>query len=186
MANRDKDLDDEEEVVKPPKKNKRGLIKWLVIGLGIVLLVGLSVGTSIYVMKSLMTAPADKTAESGGDAKPKVEKSKHKEPKIAIYYKFDPPFVVNIQGQASSRFLQLTLEAMTYDQEVTTEIDKLMPVIRNNILLLLSSLTYEQVASLEGKQKLREDILKEIQNVLKDKIGKPGVEEVYLTSIVMQ
>ena len=179
MANRDKDLDDEEEVVKPPKKNKRGLIKWLVIGLGIVLLVGLSVGTSIY-------APADKTAESGGDAKPKVEKSKHKEPKIAIYYKFDPPFVVNIQGQASSRFLQLTLEAMTYDQEVTTEIDKLMPVIRNNILLLLSSLTYEQVASLEGKQKLREDILKEIQNVLKDKIGKPGVEEVYLTSIVMQ
>ena len=186
MANRDKDLEEDEEVVKPPKKNKRGIIKWLVIGLAIVLLVGVSVGTSIYVMKSIIGAPADKVADKASEAKPKEEKAKHKEPKVAIYYKFDPPFVVNIQGQSSSRFLQLTLEAMTYDQTVTTEIDQSMPVIRNNILLLLSSLTYEQVASLEGKQKLRQDILLELQKVLKDKIGKPGVEEVYLTSIVMQ
>lgn len=187
MASRDKDVnDDDEDAVKPPKKNKKGLIKWLLIGFGVLLLVALSVGTSIYVMKSIMNAPADKTAEKSSDAKTKEDKGKHKEPKIAIYYKFDPPFVANIQGQSGSRFLQLTIEAMTYDQAVTTEIDQSMPVIRNNILLLLSNLTYEQVVTLEGKQKLREDILKEIQKVMKDKIGKPGVEEVYLTSIVMQ
>jgi flagellar FliL protein len=187
MASRDKDLnDDEDEAVKAPKKNKRGLIKWLLIGFGIVLLVGVSVGTSIFVMKSIMSAPAEKVADKNGDTKAKAEKTKHKEPKVAIYYKFDPPFVVNIQGQSGSRFLQLTLEAMTYDQAVTTDIDQYMPVIRNNILLLLSNLAYEQVSTLEGKQKLRADILKEIQKVLKDKIGKPGVEEVYLTSIVMQ
>ena len=186
MASREKDLDDEDEVVAPPKKNKRGILKWIFIGLGIVALIGLSVGTSIYVMKSMMAAPEEKAAEKTSDTKQKEDKAKHKEPKIAVYYKFDPPFVVNIQGQTSTRFLQITLEAMTYDQAVTTEIDQSMPVIRNNILLLLSSLTYEEVASLDGKQKLREDILKEIQNVLKEKIGKPGVEEVYLTSIVMQ
>jgi flagellar FliL protein len=137
-------------------------------------------------MKSMMKTPEDKSAEKTNDAKHKVAKAKHKEPKISIYYKFDPPFVANIQGQGGSRFLQLSIEAMTYDQNVSTEIDQNMPVIRNNILLLLSDLTYEQVAAKEGKQKLREDILKEIQKVLKDKIGKPGVEEVYLTSIVMQ
>ena len=75
---------------------------------------------------------------------------------------------------------------MTYNKEVTTDIDQYMPVIRNNILLLLSNVTYEQVSTLDGKQKLRADLLKEIQKVLQDKIGKPGVEEVYLTSIVMQ
>ena len=186
MASRDKDLNDDDEVVTPPKKNKKGLIKWVLISLGIVLLVGLSVGTSIYVMKSMMKTPEDKSAEKTNDAKHKVAKAKHKEPKISIYYKFDPPFVANIQGQGGSRFLQLSIEAMTYDQNVSTEIDQNMPVIRNNILLLLSDLTYEQVAAKEGKQKLREDILKEIQKVLKDKIGKPGIEEVYLTSIVMQ
>jgi len=186
MASRDKDLNDDDEVVTPPKKNKKGLIKWVLTSLGIVLLVGLSVGTSIYAMKSMMKTPEDKSAEKTNDAKHKLAKAKHKEPKISIYYKFDPPFVANIQGQGGSRFLQLSIEAMTYDQNVSTEIDQNMPVIRNNILLLLSDLTYEQVAAKEGKQKLREDILKEIQKVLKDKIGKPGVEEVYLTSIVMQ
>jgi flagellar protein FliL len=187
MASRDKDLnDDEDAAVKPPKNNKKGLVKWLLLGFGVVLLVGVSVGTSIYVMKSMMAAPADKTAEKNNETKAKENKNKSKEPKVAIYYKFDPPFVVNIQGQSGSRFLQLTLEAMTYDQAVSDQIDQNMPVIRNNILLLLSNLTSEQVATLEGKQKLREDILKEIQKVMKDKIGKPGVEEVYLTSIVMQ
>jgi flagellar FliL protein len=186
MASRDKDLNDDEEAVTPPKKNKKGLIKWVLISLGIVLLVGLSVGTSIYVMKSMMKSPEDKSAEKSNDAKPKEEKAKHKEPQIAIYYKFDPPFVVNIQGQGGSRFLQLTIEAMTYDQSVSTDIDQNMPLIRNNILLLLSDLSADQVATMEGKQKLREDILKEIQKIMKDKIGKPGVEEVYLTSIVMQ
>jgi flagellar FliL protein len=186
MASRDKELNDDDEVIAPPKKNKKGLIKWVLISLGIVLLVGLSVGTSIYVMKSMMKSPEDKSAEKSNDAKPKEDKTKHKEPKISIYYKFDPPFVVNIQGQSSSRFLQLSIEAMTYDQNVSTEIDQNMPVIRNNILLLLSNITGEQVSTLEGKQKLRADILGEIQKVMKDKTGKPGVEEVYLTSIVMQ
>jgi len=186
MASRDKDLNDDDDVIAPPKTNKKGLIKWLLISLGIVLLVSLSVGTSIYVMKSIMNTPADKTAEKSNDSKHKKDKEKNKEPKVAIYYKFDPPFVVNIQGKGGSRFLQLSIEAMTYDQSVSADIDQNMPVIRNNILLLLSDLTDEQVATMEGKQKLRGDILKEIQKVMKDKIGKPGVEEVYLTSIVMQ
>ena len=133
-----------------------------------------------------MAAPADNSMAKSTGAKTKEDKNKHKEPKVAVFYKFDPPFVVNIQSQSNNRFLQLTLEAMTYDKAVTTDIDQYMPIIRNNILLLLSSLTYEQVSTLDGKQKLREDILKEIQKVLKDKIGKPGVEDVYLTSIVMQ
>ena len=53
-------------------------------------------------------------------------------------------------------------------------------------MLLLSNVSYEQLSTLEGKQKMRADILSEIQKVLKEKTGKPGVEEVYLTSIVMQ
>jgi flagellar FliL protein len=187
MASRDMDLNDDEEEIKAPKSNKRGVLKWLLIGFGVVFLIGISVGTSIYVMKSMMGSPAaEKNVDRSADKKATKDKKKHKEPKVAIYYKFDPPFVANIQGETGSRFLQLTIEAMTYDQNVTTEIDQNMPVIRNNILLLLSDVTYEKVSTLEGKQKLRADILKEIQKVLQDKIGKPGIEEIYLTSIVMQ
>jgi len=75
---------------------------------------------------------------------------------------------------------------MTYDQEVVAAIEQHMPVIRNNLVFLLSAASYDQINTLEGKQKLRADALAEIQKILKDKIGRPGVEEVYFTSIVMQ
>ena len=185
--NRDEDVNDDEEAVKPPSKGKKGVVKWALIGVGLMALIGVSVGTSMYLMKTMMNGQA---AEKGGaqnsSAKAKDGKGKATEVKVPIYYKFDPPFVVNLEGQSGSRFLQLTIELMTYDQSVTGDIDQHMPIIRNNIVFLLSSVTYEQLSTLEGKQKLRADLLTEIQKVLKEKTGKPGVEEVYLTSLVMQ
>ena len=131
----------------------------------------------------------DEVAQGGSnksDKKAKGAKEKSKEPKLAIYYKMDPPFVVNFQGESGNRFLQVTIELMTYDQEVVAAVEQHMPVIRNNIVFLLSSVNYDQISTIEGKQKLRADTLAEVQKVLKEKIGKPGVEEVYFTSIVMQ
>jgi flagellar FliL protein len=185
--NRDEDLNDDEEAVKPPSKGKKGVIKWILIGVGLMTLIGVSVGTSIYFMKTMISGQTvEKSGAQNNSAKGKEEKGKPKEVKVPIYYKFDPPFVVNLEGQSGSRFLQLTIELMTYDQSVTADIEQHMPVIRNNIVFLLSSVTYEQLSTLEGKQKLRADLLSEIQKVLKEKTGKPGVEEVYLTSLVMQ
>ena len=188
MATRENEIaEDEEQPVKSSGKGK-GIIKWVLIALGLVMLVGVSVGTSIYFMNSLMhnKSGAQDTAQSQGDtAKHKEEKSK-KEQKTAIYYKIDPPFVVNFQGENGNQFLQVTIELMTYDPQVIPAIEKHMPVIRNNLVFLLSSVDYKQISTLEGKQKLRADTLAEIQKVLKEKIGKPGVEEVYFTSIVMQ
>ena len=188
MASKDKEVvDDEEEAVKAPSTKKKGIIKWVLISLGIVLLVSVSVGASVYFMSTMLhgTSTAQE-AKQDGSSKSKDEKGKPKQPRVAIYYKLDPPFVVNFQGATGNRFLQVTIELMTYDPEVVPAIEQHMPVIRNNIVFLLSSVNYDQVSTLEGKQKLRADTLAEIQKILKDKIGKPGVEEVYFTSIVMQ
>ena len=61
-----------------------------------------------------------------------------------------------------------------------------MPVIKNNIILMLSSQTYGLLISREGKEELRKHTLEEIRKVLKENYGEPGVEEVYFTSFVMQ
>lgn len=188
MANRDKEVvDDEEQPVKAPSNKKNGVIKWVLIGLGIVMLVGVSVATSMYFMNSMLHGKdAAQNGAQHTESKAKEEKGNPKQAKVAIYYKIDPPFVVNFQGQSGSRFLQVTMELMTYEQEVATAIEQHMPLIRNNIVFLLGSVNYEQIVTVEGKQKLRADTLSEIQKILKDKIGKSGVEEVYFTSIVMQ
>ena len=61
-----------------------------------------------------------------------------------------------------------------------------MPAIRNNLVLLFSSQSYERVSTLEGKEALREEALGVVQEVLEQETGDPGVEAVYFTSLVMQ
>ena len=55
MASKDKEVgEDQDEAAKEPSKKKKGLIKWILIGLGLVLLIGVSVGTSIYFMSNML------------------------------------------------------------------------------------------------------------------------------------
>ncbi len=104
----------------------------------------------------------------------------------AIYLPIDPAFVVNFASQGRARFLQISVEVMTRDPKVSEEVEQHLPVIRNNLILLFSSQTYDGVNTLEGKESLREEALTVIQQILEDETGDPGVEAVYFTSFVMQ
>jgi len=104
----------------------------------------------------------------------------------AIYIPLDPAFVVNFASQGRARFLQVTVEVMTRDPSMEEEIKRHLPVIRNNLMLLFSSQTYDGVSTLEGKEALREEALAVVQQILEEETGDPGVEAVYFTSFVMQ
>ena len=121
--------------------------------------------------------------QQSGDA-PVAQQAEEK--KEAHYISFEPAFTVNFGGPSSSRFMQVTIEAMTYDVDTPKDITKHMPVIRNSIVLLLSSQSVESVSTLQGKEKLRKTILAEVQDILTKRVGKKGIEEIYFTSFVMQ
>ena len=61
-----------------------------------------------------------------------------------------------------------------------------MPVIRNNLVMLFSSQTYKALMTVQGKEKLREQALREIQKVMEKETGEKVVDNVYFTSFVMQ
>jgi flagellar protein FliL len=104
----------------------------------------------------------------------------------AHYFSLDPPFVVNFTGKSRARFLQVSIEGLTRDISVKEDITKHFPQVRNNLVLLLSSKTYDELNNQEGKAALRKQVLKEIQKVLEAETGKEGIEEVFFTSFVMQ
>ena len=60
------------------------------------------------------------------------------------------------------------------------------PVIRNNLILLYGNSKYEVVTTREGKEQMLSDGLSEIQAVLSEQIGEPGVEALYFTALVIQ
>jgi flagellar FliL protein len=105
--------------------------------------------------------------------------------KVAVYYAIDPPLVVNFEDGSAVRFLQITMELMAHDQRAIDSVQKNIPLIRNNLLLLMSNRNYQSMMSREGKEKLRQEALTEVRAVQK-KEGGLDVDDLLFTSFVVQ
>jgi flagellar protein FliL len=104
-----------------------------------------------------------------------------------IYIPLDPAFVVNFQDKNShTKFLKAELNVVTFDEDVEEAVTKHMPVIRNNLILLFSRQLYEDLIPHEGKETLRAEALAQVQTVIEKQMGRPGVEDLFFTSFVMQ
>jgi flagellar protein FliL len=108
-----------------------------------------------------------------------------KDAKATVYYAIDPPLVVNFEDGSVVRFLQITMEVMAHDQRAVDSVQKNIPLIRNNLLLLMSNRNYQSMMSREGKEKLRQEALAEVRAV-QQKEGGPDVDDVLFTSFVVQ
>lgn len=183
---------DEEENEKEPAKPKGSLItKILLFGVlplmaGTILVVGslFIAGVIPGAADNATTVAADSEGEEGDGEEEGGEAVEETRP--AVYMPIDPAFVVNFASQGKARFLQITVEVMTRDATVPDKVKLHMPVIRNNLMLLFSTQTYDTVSTLEGKESLREESLEVVQQILEEETGDPGIEAVYFTSFVMQ
>jgi flagellar FliL protein len=105
----------------------------------------------------------------------------------AVYYAFDPPIVVNFEQDGTVRFLQVTVEVMARDPATITAVQQNAPLIRNNLMLMMSSLDYAQVMSRDGKESLRAKALEEARAILERETGgKAVLEDLLFTSFVVQ
>jgi flagellar FliL protein len=161
--------------IKPRKKP--GKLLWIVMA---VVLLG---GAGAWFALKPKPVPAGAAADA-----PAAEASKpaasHSAP---IYYKFDPAFVVNFGGEGSSRYLQVTVEAMSRDAAVLETLKNTEPAVRNDLVMLYSSQDNATLMTVDGKEKLRAATLATIRKVLDGEGGKGQlVEAVYFTSFVIQ
>ena len=191
MANEDDldlDMDGGEE---PPKSGSKKMI--IIISL-VVALLGISAVATLMltgVIGGDDEAVAEQSDSKGKSAKKGDKKAKNtaktKKPKAPLsYVPLDPPFVVNFSGDTDVRFLQVSLEAGTRDPVVVEQIKEHRPAIRNNLVFLFKAQDPVQLDTREGMEKLRQDTLAAVQEVLKAETGASGVENVYFTSFVMQ
>jgi len=77
------------------------------------------------------------------------------------------------------------MEAMSKDQHAIDSVTKNVPLIRNNLLLIMSNRDYQSLMSREGKEKLRQEALAEIRNIAK-KEDSPPIDDLLFTSFVVQ
>jgi len=159
-------------------ESKNGSSKLLLIVIIVLLLILLIIGGLVaYFLLSGddEQAPAQETQ--------KMEK-KHKVSNLAEIGPIYPldPFVVNLVSGNANRYLKCKIDLELDSQELQQEIDKKLPAIRDLIIRILSSKTVEEIQTSKGKEKLKEEIKRKINEILTT----GEVRNVYFTEFVIQ
>lgn len=98
-----------------------------------------------------------------------------------------PMFVVTLQSQDKRpHYMQLYVEAKSRDQAVADALTLHMPLIVSRLNNLFSTQDFRTLQSMEGKVALREQSTDLVREIMQEKIGKPGVETILFTNMVMQ
>lgn len=128
----------------------------------------------------------------GGDDGQPTAAAEQPERKDAIYTKVrtlegKPMFVVTLQSDDDKRhYMQAYVEAKSRSQEVADALELHMPLIVARLNTLFSTQTFEHLMTIEGKQELRTQATELVQSIMQEKIGRPGVEAILFTNLVMQ
>ena len=104
----------------------------------------------------------------------------------AVYLAFDPPFVVNFEEDGTVRFLQVSVEVLVGSEALAEQVRRHMPVLRDRMILLLSSQTYATLSTREGKEGLRAQALDDLRGLLRERLGTDALGGLYFTGFVMQ
>lgn len=92
------------------------------------------------------------------------------------------PFLANLADETSSRYLKMSLQVEFVDAEPPAAFESRLPQIRDVILTLVTSKTFAEIRTAEGKERLREDVIDRINHVL----AQEAVKSVYFTEFIVQ
>ena len=156
-----------------PSGGKKKLL--IIIG-AVVLVLLLGGGAAVYVMMKNKAA-AEAAAAEEDEEYDGAKASAHKKPaklaaapvrdlKTAPSFVPLDPFTVNLADRDVERYAQVGIALEIEDPKQAEAIKVFMPVIRNNILLLLSHKAAADLIEPEGKVKLAEEIRKEASRAL--------------------
>lgn len=191
----DKEKEHEEQAPEGGEKKKSNLLLIIII---VVLVLVLVIGG---VVAALMLGNHDAEAEAGKGAKTEAAAGEHaaegdaadaghgeeaahgggEMTEVGLMYPLDI-FTVNLLSESGRRYLKVEMNLEIEGEELSPELEQKKPVFRDIIIRILSSKSLEEISTIKGKEKLKEQIVSELNTRLKD--GK--VKNVYFTDFVVQ
>lgn len=181
----------DEELELDVNEKKGGKKTMIMIIVGILLLNGIGAGIWMF-----LSDGGSSDASSSNATKPEVVLGPLK------YLTLVPEFIVNFGPQSKVRYLQVDLQISTRQEDSFAVVNTYRPVLRNDILVLLSDVVYEDLKDRKGKENLQKRLLKAINKVVvgaqhagaadgeksahDDEVVDGPIENVYFTSFIMQ
>lgn len=134
-------------------------------------------------------AEEEAAAAEVGAAKPKkaaAAKPKKVAATPARYFALDPPLVVNLSDNGATRYLQVNVEVMARDEKVIEAVQQNVPLIRNDLVQLLSDRPPGELMSREGREKMRAEAQAAVNGILEREAGGAQIESLLFTGFVVQ
>lgn len=133
--------------------------------------------TSIALLLALIL-PCTTLASGGGE-------EENAAPKVA-YYSLVPALVGNFGTGPKLKFYKADIALRVTGSEAEEKVEHHEPLIRNQLVMLFSQQTEANMADENAKETLRQEALKQVQEVLTQEEGQPIVEDLLFNNLIIQ
>lgn len=164
---REKDVEEEQE-----PQPKKSFLKFIVLGVIVI-----AVGAGGYLGWDLLVKGKKEEAVTP-KSRPQIRRQE-----VGIIYPLES-FIVNLMDKAGlgKRYLKVKIIIEIGGEEAKKVVDGQKPRLRDTILLLLSSQSFKEINTMEGKLELKQALLSRINQTL----GEGIVQRIYFTEFVVQ
>jgi len=115
----------------------------------------------------------------------KKEEGEKAAPKV-MYVGIIPALVGNYSSGMKMKFYKADIALKVTGSKAEETVKYHEPLIRNQLVQLFSQQTDETLGSMDAKEKLRQEALKQVQQVLEQEEGKPYVEDLLFNNLILQ
>jgi flagellar FliL protein len=122
---------------------------------------------------------------SKGSGEHAAQGAAHEAPEPPV---FMPPetFTVNLQPDGEEQYLQVGLVVQVKDQAASDKMKQYMPQVRSRLLMLLSSKKAADILTMEGENKLGEEIIAQLKQPFAKGEEALAVTSVHFTDFIIQ
>jgi len=108
-------------------------------------------------------------------------------PKVS-YISLSPPFVGNyaLDGSPKLRVYKADVALRVTGDAAAAAVKHHEPLIRNQLVALFTQQTVDNMSNVDAKERLRQEALKQVQQVMEAEEGKPIVEDLLFNNLIVQ
>ncbi|MCY1416048.1 Flagellar basal body-associated protein FliL [compost metagenome] len=97
-----------------------------------------------------------------------------------------PALVGNYGNGPRLKYYKADIALKVTGAEAAGKVEQHEPLIRNQLIMLFAQQTDETLGNLEGKEKLRQEALKQVRAAINTEEGKPLVDDLLFTNLIIQ
>ncbi len=112
---------------------------------------------------------------------------KKEEAPTTLYYNLTPALIGNLADQGNRlKFFKADVSLRVTGTEAEEKLKQHEPLIRHQLVMLFSAQTSETINAPDGRENLRLEALKKVQDAINGEEGKPIVEDLLFNNLIIQ